>query len=332
MRKYLICLIIINLLLIIFMSSLLYYYFSKPSPSMKPTSTLPSMTPSSTTPTIYPSTQPDTPPPTPTTPTPILSFYAQGEIGGPKNLQKYIQKIIDVGINDIIFSLCHIGRHEIVGFDSPDGQKSCDLIFNETIFISDGKIALPEEDYKCWKDSMSKLQDKQKSMHFSWSFGGSPGVYDCDVLSFLFQNQNKDLLDILLTNLTALREAFPLVTCIDIDCEEDVSKSTITEFINLCSKAGFNEFSVCPVTINNGWIFDKVYRVNYQAYHGVDEDGIEELKNIAPIIVIGCLLSSNYTKEDSSITNKINGIFMWGLYKDADFDSFVKLKKSYGYN
>lgn len=208
----------------------------------------------------------------------IYGVYAGGNLGlqnDKLNLtDEAINNVINSKINMISWSLCHIGRGQDA-IKPVKHQKTGDIIFNDDIIIQDQKLTTKATE---WISQMNKLY-KLSPIYFSWCFGGSPNVYDYQVIKENFVKNGKiDKNTILYKNMKILFDNFPHVCCINLDPEEDLYNISTTPFALMCAEIGFN-ISISP-TIYGG--IELIDCINIQKILDLYPDTRGKLTHITP--------------------------------------------------
>jgi hypothetical protein len=263
----------------------------------------------------------------------IIEAYAGDYLGpNPKTgLSSKIKELEDSKFNKITFGLLHLGRGKTslpqpqcqtenailqnwppqsynIGskFKQCEGQLNGDIIFNETVFISDGSL-VDCGNWDAWAKQLKALQ-ATKNIEFGWSFGGAT-EFCSDFWNLYVTNVDPSTgtikpESVMYKNMKALRDNFgELITWIDLDCEEitydcciqtshhgwdtglrpsdtgaevpdDWVSTCVTAFAKLCKELGFL-VSICPFTEPSSWNPWKdavkrgyVDRINLQCYAG----------------------------------------------------------------
>lgn len=214
--------------------------------------------------------------------------YCSGVLG-PGEIQDHLSDIQSSGLDTAILWAVHIGRPTIAG------QQWGDLIYNNSpnLFISEGVFnPNSSSDIAAWPAQVAALKQNGSSVSkIFFSIGGAnPPVEDFTSIQYMLQNGLKD---VLVENFTALRTAFTVdgvcvIDGIDIDNEESVDASTITDFCTILFDLGF-EVTFCPFASPTVWqgymqtLWDAGNQVswwNLQAYAG----GFGNLSNLSPWI------------------------------------------------
>ena len=282
----------------------------------------------------------------------VFSVYVGGTLGPiipgktpyTDGLQTNMIAVQNSGLNMIIFGLCHLGRGndpKIPG-DPVPGQQTGDIVFNNTIIISERKL-VNKQAIKDWNLSMKKLYNSNSSWYFSWSFGGSPGVFDFQVIYYKFYDSTTKKIfkdSIFYKNMKKLYDTFQMVRCVDIDCEEFYSSSlpdydwqnVCIAFADMCQEIGF-DVSIAPAGDSSSWLQViknvSLSHINLQGYAGgtpAPSDAlalVNSWKDFNIPIIYG--FNSNNIRSGSYpatsfpiittiiqlIKNKIRGTFFW---------------------
>jgi hypothetical protein len=215
-------------------------------------------------------------------------LYA-GNALGPTNISRNTNNVLESGFTTIQLGLLHIGRGPGGAKNPKRGLITGDIIFNNEeegglIVISNGVYKGPET----WPSQLKQLLSTQgKVTRMGWSVGGG----DCEDYqtiwgNFLVNPKN----NVLYENFAKLKELFPFVDFIDLDCEEFESGyypdyqwiEAVTDFGIMLKKIGFS-LTFCAYEseqekTRSGWIeiLKRLYAVqgpsvcsmNLQCYDG----------------------------------------------------------------
>lgn len=204
-----------------------------------------------------------------------LAAYCSGDFG-PGQIVSRIPDVQASGFTTIILWSMHIGRADI-------GQPYGELVFNDgNIRITDGKTFNPGNDpsIAAWPADVAKLKQGTSQVDKIFiSIGGDERfVFDFRTIEYMLEH---GMADVLMSNFQTLRTAFTvggecIIDGIDLDNEESVKASTITDFCEMLFGIGF-EVTFCPFVSPTEWqgymqtLWNKGHRVswwNLQGYSG----------------------------------------------------------------
>lgn len=175
-----------------------------------------------------------------------ITVYAEG-ILYPDHSQQAVSTTIsqlqNSGFTSLILGLFHIGRN----YSVQPSQILGDIYFNNTLIISEGRyVADPD-----WPALInSTLGGTVTSL--SASIGGG-GVMDFETLQKIYQqNDNSYNGTNLATNLKVLKQTFPAISIIDLDCEDKYDLPSFVAFCQLANSLGFH-LTFCPYTYQQFW-------------------------------------------------------------------------------
>ena len=188
---------------------------------------------------------------------------------GPGDVSKYAPMIYTSGINTVIEWALHIGRETL------KPQQWGDFVFNAGYpqpnqpFISVGKFN-PNNDPKIqgWPSELASLKQGGSVSKLFFSIGGQGDpVFDFTTVQYMLDTGKADVLR---KNFSALRNHFPAVDGIDLDCEEfgfspgnfpdmypgggtnPVGQNTIFQLCQILFDLGF-EVTFCPYEDKDLW-------------------------------------------------------------------------------
>lgn len=206
-----------------------------------------------------------------------VAVYCSGSFG-PGKIVNQIANVQKSGFTTIILWSMHVGRENI-------GQPYGELVFNDgDIRITNNNIFNPDGDstIAAWPGDLAQLKQNGSSVDKIFiSMGGDDRfVYDFRTIEYMLDN---NMADVIRNNFSTLRTAFTIdgqcvIDGIDIDNEEVVKASTITDFCEILFELGF-EVTFCPFSSPIEWqgymqtLWDKGHRVswwNLQCYSGGD--------------------------------------------------------------
>lgn len=175
--------------------------------------------------------------------TPNIALYAGGPLG-PGAIVQNLPATQQAGWTTIILGLFHIGRPEI------SGQNYGDIIFNGTPTVMSGAyVADP-----FWPDNVAQLkQDGSSVTKIYASVGGGGPVEDYQTLQNIYQaNGNSFSGTPLEQNFQLLRQTFPAIDGIDMDCEDNYDQASFVAFCEMLIGMGF-DITFCPYTNQQFW-------------------------------------------------------------------------------
>ena len=226
-----------------------------------------------------------------------VAAYCSGDFGPGIN-KTVIADTQQSGITTVILWSMHLGRAGNVNeglCTSIPGQFWGELVFNDgDIRITNGDIFNPNNDplIAAWPGEISQLKQNGSSVDKIFISIGGDDQHVCDfrTIEYMLDNNMRDLLK---NNFATLRTAFTvdgkcLINGFDLDNEENIKASTITDFSEMLFNLGF-EVTFCPFSGPGDWqgymqtLWDKGHRVswwNLQCYSG----GNNNLQNLQPWI------------------------------------------------
>jgi hypothetical protein len=172
--------------------------------------------------------------------TPNIALYAGGPLG-PSEIGQNLAATQQAGWTTIILSLFHIGRPEV------SGQNYGDIIFNDSMTVSQGEyVADPS-----WPDNVARLkQDGSSVTQIYASVGGGGPVQDYQTIQKIYQDNGNSFSGTMLeSNFQVLRQRFPAIDGIDLDCEDNYDQASFVAFCQMLIGLGF-DLTFCPYA---GW-------------------------------------------------------------------------------
>lgn len=212
-----------------------------------------------------------------------LAAYCSGAFG-PGMSKDVIENVQTSGFTTIILWAMHLGRAGNLN-DSHckaiPGQTWGELLFNDgDIRITDGDTFNPDgkPEIAAWPEAVAQFKENDSKVEKIFISIGGGGVCDFQTIEYLLENGMRDTIK---ANFQTLRSAFTiggrcLIDGIDLDNEEPVKASTITDFSELLFDLGY-EVTFCPYSSPSAWqgymqtLWDKGHRVswwNLQCYSG----------------------------------------------------------------
>lgn len=188
---------------------------------------------------------------------------------GPGDVSKYTPIFQTSGIKTVIQWALHIGRDEL------PPQKFGDFVFNGGYptqnypFISNGKFnPNGNSAIQAWPDDLAGLKKNGGVEEIFFSIGGQGDpVFDFTTIQYMLDN---GMADVLHKNFKTLRDKFPAIDGIDLDCEEFgfspsefpklypipdnnmVGSNTIFQLSRILFDLGF-EVTFCPAFPGDPW-------------------------------------------------------------------------------
>ena len=168
--------------------------------------------------------------------TPNIALYAGGPLG-PSEISQNLAATQKAGWTTIILGLFHIGRPAVTG------QTYGDIIFNDSMTISQGKYVVDSS----WPNNVAQLKQAGSSVTKVYaSIGGGLGVEDFQTIEKIYQSNGNSFAGTMLeTNLQTLRQAFPAIDGIDMDCEDNYDQVSFVAFCEMVIGLGF-AITFCP--------------------------------------------------------------------------------------
>lgn len=224
-----------------------------------------------------------------------VAAYCSGDFG-PGRCKKHIADVQKSGLTTVILWSLHVGRSgDVNPFECKAiaGQTWGELVFNDgDVRIVNGDTFNPGNNPAVadWPRDLLKMKQNGSQVSKIFLSMGGWGVCDFQTIEYMLEHGMGDLLR---RNFQTLREAFTLngecvIDGIDLDNEEPVKASTITDFCEILFELGF-EVTFCPYRNPTEWqgymqtLWDKGHRVswwNLQCYSG----GAENLDELEPWI------------------------------------------------
>lgn len=170
---------------------------------------------------------------------PIVAAYAEGVLypdpGNPGAPAKAIQVFQQSGFNTMILGLFHV-------------DSTGTISFNDTTIIQNGQYVGDTS----WPATVGSIIGGTVKTVCA-SIGGG-GVSDYTNIEAIYKaNNNSFAGTALATNLAALRQLFPAISIIDLDCEESIDDTTLVGFCALVAGLGF-QITFCPYRDQTFWI------------------------------------------------------------------------------
>jgi len=171
---------------------------------------------------------------------PNIALYAGGPLG-PAEITQNLAATQQAGWTTIILGLFHIGRPQI------QGQSYGDLIFNDSLTISQGKYIAASS----WPGEIAKLKQGGSAVTKIYaSVGGGKGIEDYQSIQAIYQGNGNSFSGTMLeTNLQVMKNTFPAIEGIDMDCEDNYDQASFVAFCEMVIGLGF-DVTFCPYA---GW-------------------------------------------------------------------------------
>lgn len=166
----------------------------------------------------------------------IIALYAGGPLG-PANIATNLEAVQQAGWTAIILGLFHIGN------PANEGQHWGDLIFNDMpAVVSQGTYAADP----AWPSHVAALKSSGSVTQVYASVGGGAPVVDFATIKSIYQaNANSFAGTDLEKNFQMLRDTFPAIDGIDMDCEETYDAPSFVAFCRMLAGMGFS-ITFCP--------------------------------------------------------------------------------------
>lgn len=179
---------------------------------------------------------------------PNLAVYAEGclyPVPAPRQpIAATIGELQQSGFTTAILGLFHIGRDTNI---SPP-QILGDLYFNDTLVMSQGRYV----GHATWPATVAGLIGGSVTTVCASVGGGGP-VFDFTTVENIYNaNGNAFVKTNLMANFAALRELFPSVSIIDIDCEDNQNQASLVAFCQMLADMGFG-ITFCPYSAKPFW-------------------------------------------------------------------------------
>jgi hypothetical protein len=176
---------------------------------------------------------------------PNIAMYA-GDPLGPAQFDGNLPAVKSANWTTVILSFVHISDEE--RFKKPDGSI---LFFNEARFIEDQQVLPP---FATWNASLAQLKQGGTISKLYMSIGGGDPVRDFKTIQRIYSNNGNSFDKTpLLKNLVWLRNSFPVIDGIDMDCEDIYDQASFLAFCKLVHDIGF-EITFCPWEKPDFWI------------------------------------------------------------------------------
>lgn len=180
-----------------------------------------------------------------------IAAYGEGCMYPPTATQALgttIQQIQASGLTTVILGLMHIGRD----YDISPPQITGDLYFNNTLVFSQGAyVGDPDWINPTSTDNINQLIGGSVTQ-VEMSVGGG-GVMDFETLQRIYQDNNNSFAGTnVQQNFVALKQVLPVVSIIDMDCEETYDQASFVAFCQMLVAIGF-KITFCPYTNTDFW-------------------------------------------------------------------------------
>jgi hypothetical protein len=195
-----------------------------------------------------------------------IALYAGKSLDGTEIL-KNLAATKQAGWTTIILGLFHIGY--------PPKWKEAEIFFNDPPSIINGGEYLGD---RSWPDHIAQLKQDSQITQIYASFGGGGDVVDFTTIRTIYENNSHTFHGTSLqANFKVLRETFPAIDGIDMDCEDQYDEDSFVAFCEMAIEMGFN-VTFCPFERTNFWVnvftrIDNIYKDrvkwwNLQCYAG----------------------------------------------------------------
>lgn len=166
-----------------------------------------------------------------------IAVYAGGPLG-PTEISQNLSATQQAGWTTIILSLFHIGRPDI-------GQIYGDIIFNGSpMVVTEGKYVADSS----WPGYVAQLKQQSHVTQIYASVGGGSPVQDFTTIQTIYHDNNNSFDGTwLMKNFQVLRDTFPAIDGIDMDCEDNYDQPSFVAFCEMLIGMGF-AITFCPYT------------------------------------------------------------------------------------
>jgi hypothetical protein len=176
-----------------------------------------------------------------------FAVYAEGcmypETASIQPVSATISQLQESGFTTAILGLFHIGRD----YDIKPKQIMGDIYFNNTLVISEGSYVGDSS----WPNLINNMIGGSLTQVCA-SIGGG-GVMDFETIQVIYEgNHNSFDGTNLMTNFQTLRDTFPAISIIDMDCEEAYDQDSFVAFCQMLIGMGFG-ITFCPYTEDSFW-------------------------------------------------------------------------------
>lgn len=180
-----------------------------------------------------------------------VSAYGEGCMYPPSASQPVSTTFAQIqasGLTTVILSLMHIGRD----YDISPSQITGDLYYNDLLIISQGSYVgdptwIDPTSPNCINDLIGGSVTRVEM-----SVGGG-GVLDFQTIQRIYEaNANSFDGTNLQTNFVALKKTLPVVSLIDMDCEDNYDEASFVAFCQMLIAIGFS-ITFCPYTATSFW-------------------------------------------------------------------------------
>jgi len=177
---------------------------------------------------------------------PNIALYA-GDPLGPDQINNNLQATKTAGWTTIILAFLHVSDERWKPI--PEGGI---LFFNGKEFINQRQL---NKDFQNWNAALTQLKQGTK-MKLYLSVGGGWPVRDFDTIKRIYQEAGNTFNDTpLLKNLATLRQLFPVIDGIDMDCEDEYDKPSFQAFCRMVHDIGFDiTFGPADSNYTDFWI------------------------------------------------------------------------------
>lgn len=167
--------------------------------------------------------------------TPNIGLYAGGPLG-PTEITTNLSATQQAGWTTIILGLFHIGNPQNTG------QNWGDIIFNDSMVVSQGSYVAASG----WPNNVAQLKQAGSVVSIYASVGGGEPVVDFTTLQTIYENNGNTFSGTMLEkNFQVLRQTFPAIDGIDMDCEDNYDQPSFVAFCEMLIGMGF-AITFCP--------------------------------------------------------------------------------------
>jgi hypothetical protein len=178
-----------------------------------------------------------------------IGLYAEGYMypstaPSSQPVSTTITQIQQSGFTTAILGLFHIGRDYAI----TPAQIMGDIYFNETLVVSQGSYVGDPT----WLGLLAGMIGGTVTQVCA-SIGGG-GVMDYETIQKIYEGNGYSFTGTnLMKNFQRLRNEFPAISVIDMDCEETYDQASFVAFCQMLSGMGFS-ITFCPYTNQRFWI------------------------------------------------------------------------------
>ena len=164
-----------------------------------------------------------------------IAAFAEG-VMYPPSLSPLIPSLQQAGWTTLILGLFHIDSSGNIGF-------------NNKMIIENGSYTGDTG----WPGQISQLLGGSSQITLIEASIGGGGVQDFQNIQNIYQNNNKSFAGTLLQrNFQVFHQTFPIITLIDMDCEEAYDQPSFVGFCEMLIQMGYG-ITFCPYTRDTFW-------------------------------------------------------------------------------